>query len=227
MCADSLAADPALATRVEALSEQLAAASLAYMPTDPFWEDRYGERGRRFAGEDAAYHLRYLRDALRAGSQTVLDAYGRWLRDVLVPRGMCTRHLQQHFEQLAAALDATIGDARPGQAMRRAAAALRYESAEPAAVQDAAPEVASRVGRASDGHSGWDPLFLTHYVADAVARNDPASLRAHVAWARGAYETKHGAGGFDAVLDAVAAALAAAPDTAGGERMIVRARSAE
>jgi hypothetical protein len=219
MCAEPLAADPELASRVEAMAPQLASASLDYMPRDPFWEDRYGERGRRFASEDAAFHLRYLRDALSSGSQSVLDAYGRWLRDVLVPRGMCTRHLQEHFEHLASACDRAIGDARPGEAMRRAAAALRYDGADAAAIQDAAPGIAERLGRDRDGHSGRDPLHLAHYVADAVARNDPATLRAHVTWARGA-----GGGDIDAKLEAIGVALAADPATAAGERMILRAR---
>jgi hypothetical protein len=217
MCAESLAADPALASRVEALAERLASASLDYMPRDPFWEDRYGERGRRFANEDAAFHLRYLRDALEAGSQSVLDTYGRWLRDVLVTRGMCTRHLQEHFEHLAAALDRELGDARPGEAMRRAAAALRYEHADAAAVQDAAPEIGARLGRSPDHHSGWDPLYLTHYIADAVARDDAATLRAHLAWVRSRRS------GVDEIVAAIGRELAARPGTAAAARMIAAA----
>ena len=219
MCADSLTADVELAARIDLMAPQLAAASLAYMPRDPFWEERYGERGRRFASEDAGFHLRYLRDAFSAGSQDVLDHYGRWLRDLLVARGMCTRHLQEHFEHLASALDATMGDPRPGASMRRAAAALRYESAEPAAVQNAAPAIGERLGRAPDGHSAWDPLFLTHYVADAVARQDPATLAAHITWARARNA------GFDAIMAGVSASLGRYAETAAGERMVALARS--
>jgi len=201
-----LTADPALAGRVEAEASRLVAASLAYMPGDAFWEDRYGERGRRFAYEDGAFHLQYLRDALRAGSQSVLDNYGRWLRDVLVARGMCTRHLQQHFEHLGSALDEVIGDPGPGAAMRQAAASLAYPAGDAAAVQAAAGGIA--IAGVPSGHSGWDPEFLVHYAADAMTRNDPATLASHLSWARGAFARAHAdAPRFDALVSAVIAAL--------------------
>jgi len=218
-----LVADPALAARVDEQKGALIAASLEYMPRDRFWEDRYGDRGRRFANEDAAFHLQYLSEALRAGSQAVLDNYGRWLRGVLVARGMATRHLQEHFEHLASALDRVIGDPVPGVAMRGAAAALDYDEPAAAAIQRAARDAGGH-----DGHSGFAPAMLTHYVADAVARDDRSTLVAHLRWARVAFARAHGgdAAGFDAVLDRVAAALTRDRAAAPGVAMLDDARRA-
>ena len=212
-----------LAALVEAAASGLVATSLAYMPRDPFWEERYGERGRRFASEDGAFHLKYLCEALRSGSQSVLDTYALWLRDVLVPRGMCTRHLQQHFEHLASALDQLVRNPLPGAMMRRAAEALFYSDATAAvSVQRAASRVAR--GEASDGHSAWDPEFLTHYIADAVAKDNPATLAAHLAWARAARgRTPGGEAAFDRVVAAVGESLRGDPATREGAAMLERA----
>ena len=93
----------ALKARARELSQQV----LDRMYENPFWMERYGERGRRFANEDSLHHIDYLDQALAAGDAGVFTRYARWLRSVLVSRGMCTEHLAENFRLLAEAIATT------------------------------------------------------------------------------------------------------------------------
>jgi hypothetical protein len=94
-----------LARRVEARTQRLAESSVQGLFEDPFWFARYGEeRARRFGGEDAVFHVRYLVQALEARDAGVLERYARWLQGLLVARGMCSEHLAAHFQGLHVAL---------------------------------------------------------------------------------------------------------------------------
>jgi len=216
MSNDSSAADSLLADRLEAMSATLVARSLDYMPHDEFWERRYAARAGRFAREDGGFHVRYLVDALRAGSPTVMAQYAKWLRDLLVPRGMCTLHLAEHFEHLSRAVEAE-GAVPALRYMRAGIDALSYDDGTPAAaVQRAADGIARDVESLSPAPAGasrnsaWETRYLCHYTADALARMDPALLSSHVSWARDLYAADHGsADPFDAWLDAVSRSLAA------------------
>ncbi|QRK10668.1 hypothetical protein JQX13_11660 [Archangium violaceum] len=54
-----------LARLVEGRTQRLAETSVSGLYEDPFWFARYGEdRARRFGGEDAVFHVRYLVQAL-------------------------------------------------------------------------------------------------------------------------------------------------------------------
>jgi hypothetical protein len=88
---------------LEAIHYLLEKAVTNEMYQDPFWSDRYGRRGVDFTHQDVAYGLNFLITALKAESRDVLVRYYAWLRDLLVLRGMCTRHIWQtiHCTELA------------------------------------------------------------------------------------------------------------------------------
>src|SRR5436305_13118195 len=97
-----------LADAIELRASALAERALAAMYRNPFWDERFGERGRRFAREDNLHHLAYLVQALRAESPDLLTGYARWLQRVLTTRGMCSRHVGENFARLS---EAKIGRA--------------------------------------------------------------------------------------------------------------------
>lgn len=214
MSNDSSAADPRLADFLDAMTATLVARSLEYMPHDEFWERRYAARAGRFANEDGAFHMRYLADAVRAGSPTVMAQYGKWLRDLLVPRGMCTLHLIEHFENLSRAIEVESGTAPAVRYLQAGIDALAYANDSPAgAVQHAADAIDQKVPSleplsGSPRNSAWETRYLCHYAADALSRTDAALLAKHVSWARSLYVADGGpVTDFDAWIDAIVTAL--------------------
>jgi hypothetical protein len=167
----------------------LSRAVIAEMYRNPFWQARFGDRGRRHADDDGDFHVRYLVEAMRADSPAVMVNYGRWLRSVLVPRGMCTRHLGDNFARLRAAIAAAkLRGGESAVAMLAAAeAGLAYDAPGPRALQDRAARLAAVAVEAmrdrypyrhpEGGADGWascldDALYHLSYLADAVAADD-------------------------------------------------------
>lgn len=89
----------------------------------PYFEERYGERGRRFARSDAAWQATLCRFDLDQISQQV-----RWLGRILAARGMPTLLLQEQLEILVAELAAAIPEKRSEYAKLLPAAAELGES---------------------------------------------------------------------------------------------------
>lgn len=116
---------------------RLTAAVLVEMYKDPFWEQRFGARGRHHSQKDGDYHVQYLLQALAADDARVFESYAKWLREVLVTRGMCSAHLAENFVRLADAIDAEPWDdrARASAILRRGASALRYTEGDAAALE--------------------------------------------------------------------------------------------
>lgn len=214
MCNDSSTAETALADRLDAISATLVARSLEYMPRDEFWERRYAARGTRFAREDGTFHVRYLVDALRAESPTVMTEYAKWLRDLLVPRGMCTLHVSEHFENLALAVASEPDSAVAVRYVGAAIDALAYADGSPAAaIQRAADRIERQVASLPPAsgalrNSAWETRYLCHYAADAVARADAGLLARHLEWAKEIYRNDHAnTHRFDAWVGSVSASL--------------------
>jgi hypothetical protein len=188
------------------------------MYQDPFWDERFGERGRRFSQEDNGHHVNYLVQALRADAPDLLTGYARWLQGLLTTRGMCSRHIAENFGRLADAIRAEgIGDAGPAYTLLDAAStALTYDDGPARAVQVAAESIAIRaaeavVGRHQDrpsllltGAGDTDPedddgaavirddlLYLLSYLADALANGRPDLFVQHVRWSDDFF-TRHG-----------------------------------
>jgi hypothetical protein len=166
---------------------------------DPFWMDRFGERGRKLAREDGVHHVEYLIQALRVESKAVLTDYARWLQSVLVVRGMCSEQLRENFERLARIVrDAGLPAADlAGEYLRAAEDALTYAEGPGREVQDAASGLLESVPPASQRAA----RTLASYLADAAQANDASLFGKHVAWLRA-----NGRADTDAVLRAFSTA---------------------
>lgn len=160
---DRLASDgPALSERV-----------LADMYRDPFWQARFGDRGRHHSRADGDFHLKYLAESLVANDARVFDNYATWLRELLSSRGMCSRHLAENFTRLADAFEgAGWSDAQPAiDTLRGGARSLTYKTGTAAVID------ALRAGTADEVDT------LLSYLADALAFAQPSRFAAYVAFA--------------------------------------------
>ena len=130
-----------------ASAEAIGGRAIAEMYRDPFWDERFGPRGRRFSDEDSRHHVSYLAAALDANDPQVLTKYAHWLRGVLVSRGMCSRHLAENYRRLARAIEAEeIPGARDAAALlEQAITALLYPPGPSRRLQDASGEIAARL----------------------------------------------------------------------------------
>jgi hypothetical protein len=187
-----------LVRRLEAHSLLLSQRVVAEMyADDPFWHDRFGDRGRRFAEQDGQHHVSYLASALALSNPGILTGYARWLQSLLASRGMCTRHVAESFERLEHAIAADVPDAEPAVELLRAArAALRYDGGVARELQDRSEGLADAVVEALDRQhlassvrgprrAREDVLQLLAYLADALALARPPLFAAHVEWLAG------------------------------------------
>jgi hypothetical protein len=172
----------ALVAALEANADVISARVIADMYEDPFWHERFGERGRRFAEQDGRHHLTYLVQALVAENPHVLSEYGRWLRSVLTNRGMCSLHLDENFERLARAIAVHVEDSAPAVAYLEAArAALAYNEGEAAELETAKARVLEGAPPLSDVRAERRHVaHLFSYLTDAVALGRPEVLADHV-----------------------------------------------
>jgi hypothetical protein len=206
-----------LEARLRAAAAELNLAAVDEEYRDPFWWDRYGERGRRFAVEDGMHHFNYVAEAVAAASPALIVKYARWLRSVLVARGMCSEHLAEGLRIRGRLVGERWQDAAPAVAAFAAAeAALRYTEGAAAALAQvelagAAAAVASRCGVSVEAAT-HDLRALSSYTGDALAAEDAEILLAHVQW-RSGFDRRRGrpAGYTATVLAALAGALAVAP----------------
>ena len=191
-----------LADQLEARAEALVERALHEMYANPFWDERFGERGRQFARVDNYHHISYLVLALRVESPDVLARYARWLQEVLTTRGMCTRHVSENFARLDDAIDEDgIEGADPAHAYLRAAQeALVYADDPARALQVAATEIAvaaadamysdhpkwlDRWGEAGRTRCADDLTYHLSYLSDALALGRNEVFVEYVAWIAG------------------------------------------
>jgi hypothetical protein len=170
----------------------LSTAVVRVMYQNPFWDRRYGARGRRFAEEDGRQHVNYLSEALAAEDARVLTSYARWLQSVLTNRGMCSRHLADNFALLGEAIAANIPGSQAAVAyLRQAADALVYDRdparglqlrALPLASTAADLLLATRPAATERGGSLDDLLYHLSYVADGLALGRPELWLNYVRW---------------------------------------------
>lgn len=179
-----------LADLLDTQGQALAEWALARMYEDPFWDVRFGERGRRFSREDGLTHVRYLAEALR-GSEDTIVKYARWLQTLVASRGICTRHIDQNFARLAEAIALEIDGAEAAaKLLASAQAALLYPAEGPTAharkVQDAGEALAKAWHESLGGGqapSRDELAILVSYLADALATGQNAVLADHMKWA--------------------------------------------
>lgn len=189
-----------LAQRILDAAVALNTAAVADENRDPFWLSRYGERGQRFMLSDGVHHFNYLAEAVRAQNPHVLEKYARWLRSVLVTRGMCSEHLADGL-RIRATHIAAQGWRDAWQAndlLKCAIDSLTYTTGEavglvPGAGGPPLPplQAIARAHGVDAGDVAFDARHLLSYLADALAFDRPAILRDHLAW-RAPFERSRG-----------------------------------
>lgn len=175
---------------------------LKEMYADPFWEARFGARGRHHASADGDFHIRYIVAALENNDPASFATYARWLRDLLVARGMCTWHLTETLERLAAAIaDENLPEGERAIAIVREGARGLGHTVGDAAMIDRgraqwAREVAARV---SGERSAADAEHVLSFAADALVSGSSSHLAMYLEFLA---RTGHTAGGplHDAIL---------------------------
>ncbi|MBM7112229.1 hypothetical protein [Archangium primigenium] len=207
----------ALAQEVAARTERLAAASVEGLYQDPFWFARYGEaRARRFGSEDAVFHVRYLVQALETRDAGVMERYARWLRGLLVPRGMSSRHIATHFQGLRAAL-VHEGLTSPPQAveyMRAAEQALQWTEGPALALERALEGLVSQTVRELTARgvslAGLEEEVRLQfsYLADSLGTGRSGLFVDHVRWYAGFWPRRGRGGDYRTVLRTLEASLA-------------------
>lgn len=196
-----------LIASLDEAAHRLTTRVLAEMYTNPFWTERFGDRATTHGRNDGLYHVSYVIQALVANDPEVLERYARWLQQVLTSRGMCTRHLAENFDRLAAAIDEEPWPERAAATamLARATAALRYEGREAAALQEHAHAIATtatdalharhpdwfeRWGETSRARSVDDLDYHVQYLADAVALGTSTVFVQHMRWLGGFLEKR-------------------------------------
>jgi hypothetical protein len=194
-----------LLERLDAATPRLCERVFVEMYANPFWDARFGERGRTHAAQDGRFHVQYLREALTAGDPGVMTRYATWLQQLLTTRGMCTRHLAENLARLARAIeDEGWEDGALATAPLVAAIeALRYPEGAARELQDAAPALADlATARLYDAHPEWlertgdagrrrcvdDLRYHLDYTADALALGTLDHLVAYAGWIAGFLE---------------------------------------
>lgn len=229
-----------LAERIQAKAPELGRRAISEMYQNPFWQERFGARGREMSDKDGELHVSYLVQALVASQPSVLTGYARWLQTLLVSRGMCSRHIDENFERLARAISEQIAEPEPALALLLAARqALVYESGPARELMlrgDALAErvvdaVASRqpswfsaassytslasfesIHQAESARFKADVLEYIAYLADALHAERPELFVAHAAWMQGFLARRKGPGArVEEILHALCDCLPAAP----------------
>lgn len=162
---------------VEAALRPLSARVIAEMyQDDPFWETRFGTNGRRHAHNDGDFHASYLAQALHQASPAVMTRYARWLRDLLVARGMCSWHLEENFARLrVVVLGTDLPFASATAALLETSMTSLHHTTAPAAdVERLIPSLEQAIRARA----------LVSYLADALAIRDAKHFVAHVMWRR-------------------------------------------
>jgi hypothetical protein len=191
----------ALVRRIDERAAALTARVTAEMYTDPFWLERFGERGKRFTVEDGHFHLSHLSQALVASDVEVLAAYARWLRTLLTSRGMCSLHVAENFERLARAIADEVEDSAAAvEYLVAARVALAYTEGPARELEQARDGLVTRALVALVvSEPGWterwpgdgrheaqrDLRYLLCYLGDSLALARPETFSAHALWLAG------------------------------------------
>jgi hypothetical protein len=177
------------------------------MYADPFWMERYGERGRHHAQTDGRYHIAYLTEALVAGEPALFATYACWLRDLLVARGMCSRHLEDNFVRLGAAIaaEAWTDSARALDVLDHGVRALLHTAGPAQPIDRVRPRLAVEAAALAGGATSHELAVVLSYLTDALVAGSPDRLRGYIAHLREVGR----ADGLDAICDALSTVLTA------------------
>lgn len=198
-----------LAARIREEGPRISARVMEEMWQDPFWEKRFGQRGRARAKEDAAFHVEYLAQAVEMSDVDVMKRYAFWLQTILTTRGMSTRHLDDNFARLAEALARHLPETEAAvEYLEGARSALRHAEGPARELQDACDRLSPRE----------EIRYVLAHLADAIALGRPDVFAAHAKWLRDV-------GDGDRVEEALAA-VENAPSLSEATKLAVRATAA-
>lgn len=189
---------------LETIRQPLADAIITEMRRNPFWADRYGERGEAQARKDVQHNINYLIAALRMDSPESLADYYRWLRGALVYRGISTQHLRETLDWT----ERFMRELLPAPAWQRiektqlaGCGGLDYIKASAQAVQEVAVGLATRATQRLIDNQMLNPLhrqvchrdliYHLSYLADSLEFDAPEMFYRYVVWL-GDFLEKHG-----------------------------------
>jgi MerR family transcriptional regulator, light-induced transcriptional regulator len=187
-----------LTARKEALTLQV----VDDMYQNPFWTNRFGDRGRKFAEADGQRHVDYLVQAIEVESPEILLNYTRWLRNVLTQRGMCSRHIGENLERLANAIEGNnLPDAPVAVSyLHQAVQALTYtddscreiQSNEDLLVQQTMHQISKASVEHVPGVSSRDDVrYFISYLVDALHMDTHQVFVDYIIW-QGKYLEEQG-----------------------------------
>lgn len=200
-----------LCSALESIRRPLVQAIFADLYRNPFWEDRYGETGIAFISRDLDQHLDYLLTAVRLRSPEYLTEYFRWVRHIIILRGMCTRHLEQVLDSLTSHLNTLLSAEQFNavspflEAAREAILYTNYacrtlaSAVDPIAVKVAAQIYSDDEQLARRELCRRDVLLHLSYLMDAVEKANPEIFYGHVEWLK-SYDRKYGISTRELVL---------------------------
>lgn len=180
-----------LGERLQAKALLLGERATREMYEDPFWQARFGARGREQAEKDSQFHLSYLLQALAAQDPAVFENYARWLQTLLVSRGMCSRHIDENFARLARAIEDEIDGAEAAlDVLRAGREALLYPEGPARELQQLAEPLADRTLEVvTSRQPSWFSLVVTHAsmaafesAAQAEQTRFKRDVRDHIAY---------------------------------------------
>lgn len=191
---------------IERARSEIIEGVLEEMYQNPFWDARYGERGRRLTRQDTNHHLNYLVSAVDLNNPPTLTSYFHWNQGLLPRHGMCTLHLRQTLDSLAHQLARWLPDAWPTiePIFQASYQGLYYETAgcqalaqhQEAIARTAAARLAGLQPSAElstftprQRASYQDYLYHLSYLADAVACDSPKIFTGYIAWLKTFFPT--------------------------------------
>ena len=166
---------------------------LADLYHNPFWDARFGEKGRIYAVQDSGYHIDYLLTAIKANDPQVYGAYWAWFRPLMVQRGICTRHLVDTLTSLGQHLIAEVAQDDRLLAVYLGAARQALDYDLPACRELAALEnqivkdVLVRAGpfspqNPSHPSTETEILYVLSYLQDGAISENPEILKNYLHW---------------------------------------------
>ena len=175
------------------------------MYTDPFWEERYGNLGKMHARQDVNYHLDNLVTAIRAEMLSSPVNYYRYLQNVLVHRGISTRHIRQTLDLLKILLEQALPDewTEIVSYLDAGYKGLEYEHSACQTLSEIEEQIAQAatnrltpLDERSSSLDDWkqarfqEMLIHLSYLLDAVEKELPQIFEDHARWSLSFYPTQ-------------------------------------
>ena len=187
---------------IEQVRSLIAERLVEQMYTDPFWGERYGELGKMHAREDVNYHLDNLVTAIRMEMLSSPVNYYHYLQNVLVHRGISTRHIRQTLDQMKGLLEEILPDewskiepyldaGYDGLAYKHPACQNLSEQEEQ--IAQAAANKLPPPDEVASSQETWrqaryrEMLFHLSYLQDAVEKGSTQIFEDHARWSLSYY----------------------------------------